>query len=124
MGKYFLQLCTTTPCQLCGSDKILAALRKELGIQVGETTADKRFTLVEVECAGACVNAPVLAINDDYYEDLTEETTKILIDRMKRGDPLPKPGPMSGRKSCEPAGGLTSLIDPPPGPGDHVRSDL
>lgn len=67
VGKFFLQLCTTTPCQLCGSDKILGTLKKELGIGVGETTADGKFTLVEVECAGACVNGPVLAINDDYY---------------------------------------------------------
>lgn len=138
MGKYFLQLCTTTPCQLCGSSKILDVLRKELGIEVGQTTKDGKFTIVEVECAGACVNAPVLAINDDYYvnipcdyvsyffvqEDLTEETTKVLIDRLKKGEPLPKPGPMSGRNSCEPAGGLTSLTEKPPGPGDHVRADL
>lgn len=69
VGKYFLQVCTTTPCQLggCGSTKILNAVKDNLGIQVGETTKDGKFTLVEVECAGACVNAPVMAINDDYY---------------------------------------------------------
>lgn len=69
VGKYFLQLCTTTPCQLggCGSTKILNTIKENLGIQVGETTKDGKFTLVEVECAGACVNAPVMAINDDYY---------------------------------------------------------
>jgi NADH dehydrogenase (ubiquinone) flavoprotein 2 len=69
VGKYFLQLCTTTPCQLggCGSTKILNAIKDNLGIEVGETTKDGKFTLVEVECAGACVNAPVMAINDDYY---------------------------------------------------------
>jgi NADH dehydrogenase (ubiquinone) flavoprotein 2 len=72
VGKYFLQLCTTTPCQLggCGSTKILEALKSNLGIEVGETTKDGQFTLVEVECAGACVNAPVMAINDDYYVSL------------------------------------------------------
>lgn len=67
VGKYFLQVCTTTPCMLCGSEKIVDALKDELGIEMGQTTKDKLFTLVEVECAGACVNAPVLAINDDYY---------------------------------------------------------
>lgn len=67
VGKYFVQVCTTTPCELCGSDKILEALKSELQVGVGETTEDQMFTLVEVECAGACVNAPVLAINDDYY---------------------------------------------------------
>lgn len=69
IGKHFLQLCTTTPCQLggCGSTKILDTIKEHLGINVGETTKDGLFTLVEVECAGACVNAPVMAINDDYY---------------------------------------------------------
>lgn len=67
VGKYFLQLCTTTPCELCGASEVLEALERELGIKMGESTEDKMFTLVEVECAGACVNAPVLAINDDYY---------------------------------------------------------
>ena len=67
IGKYFLQVCTTTPCQLCGSTEIVKACEQELGIKVGETTSDDMFTLVEVECAGACVNAPVLAVNDDYY---------------------------------------------------------
>ena len=67
MGKYFLQVCTTTPCELCGSGEILKAIQDHLGINVGETTKDNLFTLVEVECAGACVNAPVLAVNDDYY---------------------------------------------------------
>jgi NADH:ubiquinone oxidoreductase subunit E len=67
VGNYFLQVCTTTPCQLCGSTEILETIQNHLGIKPGETTPDKLFTLVEVECAGACVNAPVLAINDDYY---------------------------------------------------------
>ena len=67
VGKYFVQVCTTTPCELCGSTEVLEALKKELDVGVGETTADGLFTLVEVECAGACVNAPVIAINDNYY---------------------------------------------------------
>lgn len=67
VGKYFLQVCTTTPCEVCGVEKILDAVKEELGVEVGGTTEDGMFTLVEVECAGACVNAPVLAINEDYY---------------------------------------------------------
>lgn len=67
VGRYFVQVCTTTPCMLCGSARIMEALRRELGIEAGQTTPDGLVTLVEVECAGACVNAPVLAINEDYY---------------------------------------------------------
>ncbi len=67
VGKYFLQVCTTTPCELRGASQIVKTIEKELGIHVGGTTPDKLFTLVEVECAGACVNAPVMAVNDDYY---------------------------------------------------------
>lgn len=67
VGKYFVQVCTTTPCELCGSSGVVEALEAELGIKVGQTTPDGLFTLGEVECAGACVNAPVVAINDDYY---------------------------------------------------------
>lgn len=67
VGKYFLQVCTTTPCQLCGADEIVKTVQDHLGLKVGETSKDGLFTLVEVECAGACVNAPMLAVNDDYY---------------------------------------------------------
>ncbi|KAJ1919025.1 NADH:ubiquinone oxidoreductase 24 [Tieghemiomyces parasiticus] len=124
VGKYFLQVCTTTPCELCGSTEILKAAEEHLGIKVGETTPDKLFTLVEVECAGACVNAPVVAVNDDYYEDLTPRSVTKLIDAVRAGNP-PPPGPMSGeRKTCEPVGGLTSLTEEPTGPGFGVRKDL
>lgn len=83
------------------------------------------FTVGEVECAGACVNAPMLSVNDDYYEDLTPEDVKHIISELKCGR-KPKPGPskQSGRFSCEPAGGLTSLTSPPTGPGFKIRSDL
>ncbi|KAI9104845.1 thioredoxin-like [2Fe-2S] ferredoxin-domain-containing protein [Phlyctochytrium arcticum] len=123
VGKYFLQLCTTTPCQLCGSDEILETISKKLNIKPGQTTPDKLFTLVEVECAGACVNAPVLAVNDEYFEDLTPETTNKILDALKKGD-TPKPGPQSGRQNCEPAGKLTSLLGEPTGPGFGMRQDL
>jgi NADH dehydrogenase (ubiquinone) flavoprotein 2 len=98
-------------------------IEDHLGIKVGQTTKDNMFTLVEVECAGACVNAPVLAVNDDYYEDLTSEHTKKILEELKTGK-MPKPGPVSGRHSCEPKGGLTSLKGEPTGPGFRVRSDL
>ncbi|KAG9062166.1 hypothetical protein KI688_006498 [Linnemannia hyalina] len=123
VGKYFLQLCTTTPCQLCGSTEILKTIEKDLGIKVGETTKDGKFTLVEVECAGACVNAPVLAVNDDYYEDLTSEATIKVLASLKNGKPL-KAGPQTGRHTCEPKGGLTTLTSEPTGPGFMIRPDL
>ncbi|XP_051984533.1 NADH dehydrogenase [ubiquinone] flavoprotein 2, mitochondrial-like [Xyrauchen texanus] len=123
VGKYHIQICTTTLCMLCDSDSILAAIQKKLGVKVGETTADKLFTLTEVECLGACVNAPMVQINYDDYEDLKPSDMEQIIDELKAGR-VPLPGPRSGRFSCEPAGGLTSLREPPPGPGFGVRPDL
>ncbi|CAM4586774.1 hypothetical protein PO909_031604 [Leuciscus waleckii] len=123
VGKYHIQICTTTPCMLCDSDSILEAIQNKLGIKVGETTADKLFTLTEVECLGACVNAPMVQINDNYYEDLKTSDMEQIIDELKAGR-VPPPGPRGGRFSCEPAGGLTSLTEPPPGPGFGVRADL
>lgn len=135
VGRHFLQVCTTTPCELCGSAAVVDALRAELGVEVGGTTADKLFTLVEVECAGACVNAPVLAVNDDYYvrgsarrrltpqEDLTPEIAVQIVRDLRAGK-KPAIGPQRGRISCEPAGAPTSLTTPPPGPGFAVRPDL
>ncbi|RKP03535.1 hypothetical protein CXG81DRAFT_29233 [Caulochytrium protostelioides] len=123
VGTFFLQLCTTTPCELCGSTEIRETIEKHLGIRVGETTPDKRFTLVEVECAGACVNAPVLAVNDDYYEDLTPESTIRILDSLKQGQ-RPKAGPQSGRRAAEPLDGFTTLESKPYGPGEFVRADL
>jgi len=128
VGKYHLQLCTTTPCMLggCGSTVILDALKKKLGIEVGETTKDKMFTLNEAECLGACVNAPMIQINDTYYEDLTAEDMDKIIDELKAGK-IPAAGPQSGqggRFASEPSGGLTSLTEPPYGPGFKCRTDL
>ncbi|KAJ3095303.1 NADH:ubiquinone oxidoreductase 24 [Phlyctochytrium planicorne] len=123
VGKYFLQVCTTTPCALCGANDIVKAVEEHLGIKVGGTTEDKLFTLVEVECAGACSNAPVMAVNDDYYEDLTPETTRKLLDNIKAGKSV-KLGPQSARLNSEPLPGLTTLTTEPTGPGFGVRSDL
>ncbi|XVN43230.1 MAG: NADH-quinone oxidoreductase subunit NuoE [Candidatus Rickettsia vulgarisii] len=84
VGKHHIQICGTTPCWLRGSDKITETCKKELGINFGEVTPDKKFSLTEVECLGACVNAPMVQINDDYYEDLDEEKIKNLINKLKQ----------------------------------------
>lgn len=123
VGKYFVQICTTTPCMLCNSDAIMAAIQENLGIGNGETTEDKMFSLLEVECLGACVNAPMIQINDLYYEDLTVEDTHEILNDLKAGR-VPKPGPRSGRFASEPVTGLTSLTTPHPGPGFKCRPDL
>jgi len=123
VGKYHLQVCTTTPCWLRGSDDIMNTIKDKLGITVGETTKDGLFTISEVECLGACVNAPMVQINDDFYEDLTVADTEEILDSLAAGKPT-KAGPRSGRYASEPLGGLTSLTTPPTGPGFGVRDDL
>jgi len=123
VGKYHVQLCGTTPCWLCDSDSIMKVLETELGIKKGETSKDGMWTLNEVECLGACVNAPMVQINDEYYEDLKPEDMKEIIDDLKAGR-VPKPGPRSGRYAAEPYGGLTSLTTEPGGPGFKCREDL
>eukprot|EP00611_Tribonema_gayanum_P014660 TRINITY_DN2610_c0_g1_i4.p4 TRINITY_DN2610_c0_g1~~TRINITY_DN2610_c0_g1_i4.p4 ORF type:complete len:141 (-),score=69.63 TRINITY_DN2610_c0_g1_i4:733-1155(-) len=82
-GQYFIQLCGTTPCMVCGSNDIKKTITEELGIKDGETTADGLFTLLEVECLGSCANAPMIQLNDDYYECLTPQTMKELIAACK-----------------------------------------
>ncbi|EDV25571.1 uncharacterized protein TRIADDRAFT_24589, partial [Trichoplax adhaerens] len=123
MGKYHIQICTTTPCMLRDSDSILNVIKSKLGIEIGQTTKDGLFTLSEVECLGACVNAPMVQINDDYYEDLTTNDMEEILDSLKAGS-KPTAGPRSGRKCAEPITGLTSLSSPPTGPGFGVRDDL
>lgn len=85
VGKYLLQFCKTTPCMLRGIDQILKDCEKKLGIKLDETTADGLFTLKEVECLGACVNAPIVQINDDYAEDLTSEKMIQILEDLKAG---------------------------------------
>merc|ERR1711912_163472 len=121
-GKYKLGVCGTTPCMLCGSDDIFQAVKDHLGIQIGETTKDRMFTLLELECLGACANAPMMSINDLYYEDLTPEITIELLKQFQEGK-QPQPGPQSGRFTCEPLGGLTNLAEPPTGVGYGMRED-
>lgn len=103
VGKYMLEVCTTTPCWLRGSDMIVEACKNKLGIELGETTKDGMFTLKEAECLGACVNAPMCQIGAHFYEDLTPRDVDNIIDTLMRGG-TPKPGPQNGRKSSEPAG--------------------
>jgi len=163
-----------TPCQLggCGSDAIMRAIESHLGVHPGQTTSDGLFTFSEVECLGACVNAPMVQINDDYYEDLTPESTVTLLKALQasaeatgmaggtagvggeseagmgerkgvdrgqggqtgnvdghasrgytaKGVKVPSPGPMSGRKTCEPLAGLTCLTSEPWG-NEKLRTD-
>ncbi len=111
VGKHLVALCTTTPCWLRGSDAIVEACEKHLGISTGETTADGAFTLREAECLGACVNAPMMQVGDHFYEDLTPENVVKLLDEFRSGN-TPKPGPQSGRVSSEPEGCAAALKKP------------
>ena len=101
VGKNFIQICRTTPCWLRGSDKLLEVAKNVTGCNLGETSKDDKFTLVEVECLGACCNAPMIQINDDYYEDLTEENFKNLLLKLKKNEKI-FTGSQIGRQSSEP----------------------
>lgn len=109
LGKFHLQVCGTTPCMVCGAEKIIKAIESHLDIKTGETTKDKMFTLSEVECLGACVNAPMLQVNNEWvYEDLTETNVVELLDRFRSGAEVKK-GPQNHRKNSEGPHGRTSL---------------
>ena len=108
VGKYFLQACTTTPCWLRGSDEMMRCIKDRYNIVSGQTSACGRVSLLEVECLGACVNAPILQVNDDFYEDLNYETTGALLDSLEADDPLPA-GSVIGRSGSEASGGGTTL---------------
>jgi NADH-quinone oxidoreductase subunit E len=107
VGRYHVQVCGTTPCMLRGSDAVFTACAKR-GLKKGKTTEDGLFTLTEVECLGACANAPMVQINDDNYEDLTEESMGAVLDALARGE-APKPGPQIDRQTSCPVGGPTTL---------------
>ena len=124
VGKFFIQLCGTTPCMLCGSEEIMQTIQKELGIKDGETTKDGMFSLLQVECLGACANAPMVQINDDYFvetmtidnvqECLTPKTTVELLNYIRKEGKLPplnRSGskPMNGQESCEGINGQKTL---------------
>ncbi|NHN94454.1 MULTISPECIES: complex I 24 kDa subunit family protein [Acetobacter] len=111
VGKYHLQICTTTSCWLRGSDDVVAACKKAAGVkEFGETSEDGLFTLSHVECLGACANAPILQVNDDYYEDMNGPRTEAVIDALRAGED-PAPGPSTGRLSSAPEGGRKTLLE-------------
>ena len=101
VGKFHIEVCTTSPCMLRGSDEILSFCEKKLAIQVGDVSKDKMFSLSRVECLGACVNAPVVKINENYYEDLDLNSTDKLINNLSSNKKI-KIGSQSGRKGSEP----------------------
>lgn len=116
VGTHLVQVCRTTPCWLRGADELTETCKKKLGIGLRETTADGQFTLVEVECLGACVNAPVVQINDDYYEDLDPARLEAVLDALARGE-KPEIGSQAGRQGSAPEGGPTTLLDVAPATG-------
>lgn len=112
VGENMVEVCTTTPCWLRGSDGIVQACQETLGISFNQTTEDGKFTLREVECLGACVNAPVIKINDEYYEDLDPDRTRAVLGSILRGI-TPPTGSQIGRSGSAPANGPTTLITAP-----------
>ena len=108
IGKNHVQICTNLPCWLRGSDAIVDSCKRKLGINFGETSKDGLFTLSEVECLGACVNAPMMQINDDFYEDLDSSTAETILALLATGR-KPKTGSQIGRFTYEPTEGLTAL---------------
>jgi NADH-quinone oxidoreductase subunit E len=112
VGQHLVQVCTTTPCWLRGSDDVVAACKKHIAPTQRTISKDGKFSWMEVECLGACVNAPMLQIGKDFYEDLDGPTTEKILEAFRRGE-TPKPGPQTARRrSSEPEGGATTLIDP------------
>ena len=110
VGRHLVQVCTTTPCQLAGSDDVVAACKKHIAPRPATISEDGMFSWMEVECLGACVNAPVMQIAKDFYEDLDGPKTEAIFAALRRGD-QPKPGPQNGRHSSEPIGGPLTLTD-------------
>lgn len=110
VGKYHLQCCTTTPCWLRGSNEVVDAIRKHLGIDFGQVTDDGKFSMLEVECLGGCVNAPIVQVNDDFYEDLDADSMLAILKALQAGE-TPEPGPQVERQTSAPAGGPTTLTD-------------
>ncbi|HEY5047684.1 MAG TPA: NADH-quinone oxidoreductase subunit NuoE [Rhizomicrobium sp.] len=110
VGKHLVQVCTTTPCWLAGSDDVVAVCKKQIAPQQQTISKDGVFSWMEVECLGACVNAPVLQIGRDFYEDLDGTKTEAILESFRRGE-RPTPGPQNGRRSSEPLGGALTLTD-------------
>ena len=122
VGKHLVQVCRTTPCWLRGAAGLTHTCRDKLGVGLGETSEDGLFTLVEVECLGACANAPVVQIGDDYYEDLSPERLGALLDDLKAGKEVAA-GSQTGRQSSMAEGGATTLTElPARAPADTGRA--
>ncbi|MEC7209790.1 MAG: NADH-quinone oxidoreductase subunit NuoE [Pseudomonadota bacterium] len=107
VGKYFVQLCGTTPCWLRGADDLKAVCRRQIG-EPGDISEDGKLSWIEVECLGACVNAPMVQVNDDFYEDLTADTFERLLEDLRHGRNV-MTGPQNGRQASAPEGGPTVL---------------
>ena len=110
VGNHFIQVCTTTPCMIRGAYKLVEACKEKISPNENELSKDKSCSWMEVECLGACVNAPMIQINDDYYEDLDKEKTLKIIDQILKGE-TPKPGSYSGRLNTEPENNRKTLMD-------------
>jgi NADH-quinone oxidoreductase subunit E len=113
VGKHCVQVCTTTPCWLAGSDDVVAVCKKQISPLQGTVSKGGVFSWMEVECLGACVNAPVVQIGRDFYEDLDGPKTEAILASLRSGE-TPAPGPQNGRHSSEPLGGALTLTDVPP----------
>ena len=110
VGKHFIQVCTTTPCMIRGAYKIVEACKEKISENENELSKDKNCSWIEVECLGACVNAPMMQINDDYYEDLDKEKTLKIFDKILNGE-KPMPGSYRGRTNNEPENNRKTLMD-------------
>ena len=110
VGKHFIQICTTTPCMIRGAYKLVEACKEKISKKENQLSEDKSCSWIEVECLGACVNAPMMQINDDYYEDLNTENTLKILDKILRGE-TPKPGSYRGRVNNEPENNRKTLMD-------------
>ena len=110
VGNYFIQICTTTPCMIRGAYDIVKACKEKISNKENELSIDKTCSWIEVECLGACINAPMMQINDDYYEDLNKEKTEKIINQIQKGE-NPKPGSYRGRKNSEPENNRKTLMD-------------
>ena len=110
VGKYFFQICTTTPCMIRGAYDLVKACKEKISNKENELSKDKTCSWMEVECLGACINAPMMQFNDDYYEDLNKEQTEKIIDQIQNGE-RPKAGSYKGRKNSEPENNRKTLLN-------------
>jgi NADH-quinone oxidoreductase subunit E len=110
VGKYFFQVCTTTPCMIRGAQDLVKACKEKISENENELSKDNACSWVEVECLGACINAPMMQVNDDYYEDLDKEKIEKIINQIEKGE-TPKPGSYRGRKNSEPENNRKTLLN-------------